>query len=66
MAVYLRTDPELLHARIKQRARTEEQAIPFQYLKDLHTLHEEWLMGQDSSLPAPLLVLDANDTLSNM
>lgn len=66
LIVYLRTDPELLHARIKQRARSEEQAIPLQYLKDLHTLHEEWLTGQTGSLPAPVLVLDANDTLPNM
>lgn len=64
--VYLRTDPEVLHARIKQRARAEEHTIPLQYLRDLHNLHEEWLMGQDSSLPAPLLVIDANETLPNM
>ncbi|XP_063865714.1 thymidine kinase 2, mitochondrial-like isoform X2 [Scylla paramamosain] len=66
LIVYLRTDPEVLHTRIKERARSEEQAIPFQYLSDLHTLHEEWLMGPSSSLPAPVLVLDANDTLPNM
>lgn len=66
LIVYLRTDPEVLHARIKQRARAEEHTIPLQYLRALHNLHEEWLLGQNSSLPAPLLVIDANETLPNM
>ncbi|KAG0723940.1 Thymidine kinase 2, mitochondrial [Chionoecetes opilio] len=66
LIVYLRTDPDLLHARIKQRARCEELTIPFHYLSDLHSLHEDWLMGTTGSLPAPVLVLDANDTLANM
>ncbi|KAK3894734.1 hypothetical protein Pcinc_001521 [Petrolisthes cinctipes] len=64
--VYLRTDPKVLNERIKQRARNEEQTIPLQYLVDLHTLHEKWLMENNQNLPAPVLVLDANDSLPAM
>lgn len=66
LIVYLRTDPTVLHERIKKRARTEEQAIPLQYLKDLHELHEEWLIEKKHGLSAPVLVLDANDSLPAM
>lgn len=64
--VYLRTDPKMLHERIRQRARSEEQTIPLQYLMDLHTLHEQWLMENKQNLPAPVLVIDANCTLPAM
>lgn len=33
LIVYLRTNPELVHARIKDRARDEEQQIPLEYIK---------------------------------
>ena len=33
MIVYLRTDPEIAHARVKSRARSEEKVIPLEYLK---------------------------------
>lgn len=64
--VYLRTDPKMLHERIRQRARSEEQTIPLQYLMDLHTLHEQWLIENKQNLPAPVLVIDANGSLPTM
>ena len=42
--IYLRTDPEVAYQRIRARDRTEECKIPFQYIKDLHELHEDWLV----------------------
>ena len=44
LIVYLRTDPEVAYERIKARSRHEETRIPFQYLQDLHQLHEDWLV----------------------
>ena len=44
--IYLRTDPEVVYERIKNRNRSEENTIPLQYLKELHKLHEEWLVHQ--------------------
>lgn len=68
LIVYLRTDPEVAYRRIMERERTEECKIPFQYIKDLHKLHEEWLYEKSKfqPLPAKVLVIDANDDLSEL
>ena len=72
LIVYLRTTPEVAHERIKSRCRNEEKAIPLEYLRTLHQLHERWLMPAEKDdvsvstssssfpLPAPVLVLDGN------
>lgn len=44
LIVYLRTTPEVAYERIKKRARDEESCVPIEYLKDLHDLHENWLI----------------------
>ena len=59
--VYLRTDPEVAYERIKKRARPEEKLMQFSYLKDLHDLHEDWLIKKTKFQPmAPVTVIDAN------
>ncbi|XP_027196728.2 deoxynucleoside kinase-like [Dermatophagoides pteronyssinus] len=39
--VYLRTDPEVVHERIRKRSRREEDAISMEYLRKIHKLHEK-------------------------
>jgi deoxyadenosine/deoxycytidine kinase len=53
--IYLRCDPETSYNRIKIRGREEEKSITLEYLKELHTAHEDWLMNNPSTL-----ILDCN------
>lgn len=62
--VYLRAPPEVCMERIKRRNRKEEDAIPVQFIKNLHELHEDWLVR--GKCPSPVLVLDASYDLPIM
>ncbi|XP_076442233.1 thymidine kinase 2, mitochondrial-like [Babylonia areolata] len=67
LIVYVRADPEVCYERIKKRCRKEEALVPFSLIKDLHLLHEEWLIEQKHfKVPAPVFVLDANKDYSEM
>lgn len=52
LVVYLRTTPEIAFERIKKRARDEETGVSLEYLKDLHELHENWLIHGQFFRPA--------------
>lgn len=54
LIVYLRTSPEIVYERMKMRARSEEACVPFEYLKQLHDLHENWLIHGSFEKPAPV------------
>jgi len=58
--IYLRAKPEVSYERIKNRNRSGEEAISFEYLKELHNKHENWLMDEPN-----VLVLDVNDDFEN-
>ena len=58
--IYLRAKPEVSYERIKNRNRSGEDTIPFDYLKELHNKHEKWLMEEPN-----VLVLDVNDDFEN-
>ncbi|KAL5018547.1 hypothetical protein ScPMuIL_004269 [Solemya velum] len=67
LIVYLRAAPEVCYERIKKRSRMEESGVPFELIEALHDLHEEWLIDQTTfKLPAPVLVLDANNEYQQM
>jgi len=48
--VYLRTPAEVCQERIEKRGREEETTIPLEYLRDLETLHDEWLLGNPKAV----------------
>jgi len=63
--IYLQTEPNICHDRLRQRNRKEEAAVPLDYLKRLHDKHEEWLVhGKDLSdylRDVPVLILPCNN-----
>ncbi|PAA75004.1 hypothetical protein BOX15_Mlig000849g1, partial [Macrostomum lignano] len=67
--VYLRCPPEICFNRVKLRNRSEESAgVTLSLLENLHQLHEQWLLDdQSADRPnAPVLVLDASQDLNDM
>ena len=63
--IYLKTDPNTCHSRMQKRSRSEESGVPLEYLKSLHSRHEDWLISQKEVSPylanIPILVLDCNE-----
>jgi deoxycitidine kinase len=53
--IYLRCSPEKCLERMNERGRNEESGVPLEYLKELHTNHENWF-EQHNNLP--ILVID--------
>ena len=58
--IYLRVPPEVCYERIKQRNREGEEEIPLEYLKQLHALHDQWLLNNKE---INVLVLDSENLL---
>ena len=54
--IYLRTSPEKSYERIKKRDREEETDISFEYIKEIHLKHEQWLNKQQRNI----LILDGD------
>lgn len=65
LMIYLRAKVRTVRRRIKHRGRPEEQALPLNYIKRLHTLYEDWFARYDRS---PTLVIDVDrlDYIQNM
>ncbi|KKP35336.1 MAG: hypothetical protein UR26_C0006G0020 [candidate division TM6 bacterium GW2011_GWF2_32_72] len=67
--IYLQTDPQVCFDRMKNRNRTEENAIPLDYIQKLHNKHEEWLIKKNGVVPyianTPVLVLECNEDFEN-
>lgn len=62
--IYLRTSPEIAHARIQKRSRASESGIPLDYLRQVHEQHEQFLIRKENILEelrqVPVLVLDCD------
>jgi len=67
LIVYLRTSPEVAYERLRQRGRKEESDVPMKYIEGLHHSYEEWLVQKSKGpLPAPVLILDADQGVEKM
>ncbi|NXL65100.1 DGUOK protein, partial [Chordeiles acutipennis] len=64
--LYLRATPQRCLERLWRRARSEELGIQLDYLQQLHTQHERWLVEKTTEVHfaavkhAPVLVLDVD------
>lgn len=58
--IYLKCSPETASERIMNRARSEEENIPIEYLTQIHNKHENW-MTNEMEQGIPVLVIDANE-----
>lgn len=63
--IYLQTDPEICYRRMLKRSRSEEAAVPLNYLQMLHDKHENWLLHKQevtrSLVATPVLTLECNE-----
>ncbi|XP_026472013.1 thymidine kinase 2, mitochondrial-like [Ctenocephalides felis] len=67
LIVYLRSSPEIVHKRMLQRCRSEEMAVPLEYLKQVHESYEQWLIQTPpENLPSPVLIIDADQSLDDI
>ena len=64
--VYLQTTPEVSYERLQKRNRSEEKNIKLEQIKELHKLHEEWLVEGKSPIPAPVLILNADKNIDEV
>jgi deoxyadenosine/deoxycytidine kinase len=53
--IYIRCTPEKCLERINKRSRDEENTISLDYIKKLHTYHEDWLQNWKET---PILIID--------
>lgn len=62
--IYLKTDPTVCFERVKRRARAGEEQITLQYLEQISTAHDEFLLEKKNVglllASVPVLVLDGN------
>lgn len=61
--IYLKSSPEIVFQRIKERNREEELTISIEYIKEIHDRHESWLKENKENIE----ILTINyDFLGNM
>ena len=49
--------------RVQKRSRGEENLISMSHIRDMHQLHEEWLVDAKYPRPGPVVVINADEDL---
>ncbi|KAK5638281.1 hypothetical protein RI129_012577 [Pyrocoelia pectoralis] len=59
--VYLRTSPEVVYQRMRERNRDEEKSVSLQYLSEIHEMYENWLYHKTAfTCQASVLIVNAD------
>jgi deoxyadenosine/deoxycytidine kinase len=66
LIVYLRCTPETAYKRLKLRDRDSENSVSLELMAKLHELHENWLNKELSNVPAPVLIINADQNLTKV
>ncbi|OAF67995.1 dCK [Intoshia linei] len=68
LIVYMRASPEICLKRIKKRNRIGEENITLEYLKELHELHDNWLLRDQENLNTntAVIIIDADQQYSDV
>jgi len=66
LIVYLRTSPEVAMERVKRRGRTEETEYRLENFQTLHTLHENWLIGENRTASQPVIIIEADEDITTL
>ena len=62
--IYLRSSPHISCDRIIQRNRKGEDNISIEYIKNLHAIHDDWILKEQQDIP--VYVINANVELDAM
>ena len=60
--LYIRCDPEISFKRIMERNREEEKNISLEYIRQIHELHEQWLVERPEKCTKPIRIVNGNRT----
>jgi deoxyadenosine/deoxycytidine kinase len=66
LIVYLRCTPETAYKRLKIRDRDSENSVSLELITKLHNLHEDWLNKELNNVPAPVLIINADQNLAKV
>jgi len=63
--IYLRVDPTISYERARKRNRSAEQSIPYEYIKNIHERHDDFLIKKinisNDIKAVPVIVIDCNE-----
>lgn len=61
--IYIQTKPSTCYERIKKRERKEEETIPLEYLNQLNSKHEDWMLKEQQK--DNVLIIDGEEDFEN-
>ena len=63
--IYLKADPNVCMERVKKRGRASEKSLALDYMQQIHTRHEKFLVEKEGVFEnisnVPVLILDCNE-----